>query len=369
MYYYLYKITNLLNNKVYIGQSNKEKERWRQHKYFGRNPEKTGQYIHRAMNKYGIDNFSYEVMAMCLTSEDANETEIILINQYNSRNNDYGYNIAPGGEAAWNRGLPSEQQPMYGKKQSDFFKQRMSEVHNGKKCPPHTDEWKLNQSKIMTGRIITDEWKEKIAIANKDKIVSKETKQKISIANKGKILTESHKDKISKSNLGKVISEEAKIKLSISNSGENSSQSKLNWIIINNIREDYMTGNFTQKQLGKKYNISSPNICFILNNKTWVSEDFNPNNFNLIKSNHNQLSDETKIKISKSNKGRIVSEETKHKISIANKGKNSQLNWDIVSKIREDYAAGILSQKELSLKYGVVISMINRIINNKKWII
>src|ERR1017187_925056 len=103
--YYLYKIINMLNNKVYIGQSNKEKERWRQHKYYARQ-EKPIQYIHRAMAKYGIENFAYEVIAACVTQVDTDEIETQLIKQYDSRNKSYGYNIAPGGNASWNRLKP-----------------------------------------------------------------------------------------------------------------------------------------------------------------------------------------------------------------------------------------------------------------------
>jgi len=92
--HYLYRITDALNNKIYIGQSNKETERWRQHKYLARQNEPV-QYIHRAIKKYGVENFTYEVIAQCLTQEDADETEILLIKQYDSRNKDKGYNVAP----------------------------------------------------------------------------------------------------------------------------------------------------------------------------------------------------------------------------------------------------------------------------------
>lgn len=97
--HYLYRITNLLNQKVYIGQSNQEKERWRQHKYYSRYPEKTRQYVHRAMAKYGINNFIYEVIACCKTQDEANLTEDILIDQYDSKNVNKGYNIASGGNS------------------------------------------------------------------------------------------------------------------------------------------------------------------------------------------------------------------------------------------------------------------------------
>lgn len=96
--HYLYKITNQFNGKVYIGQSKEETGRWKQHKYFAKNPEKTGQYIHRAMAKYGIDNFQFEILAVSKSQKDADETEIILIHQYDSRNKEHGYNIKPGGD-------------------------------------------------------------------------------------------------------------------------------------------------------------------------------------------------------------------------------------------------------------------------------
>jgi group I intron endonuclease len=67
--YYLYCITILINNKVYVGQSVDNKVRWRQHKYFSKNPGKSGQYIHRAMNKYGIENFKFDIVAISTTQD------------------------------------------------------------------------------------------------------------------------------------------------------------------------------------------------------------------------------------------------------------------------------------------------------------
>jgi group I intron endonuclease len=95
--HYLYKITDALNNKVYIGQTIDNKKRWMQHKAYAKRPDKTGQYIHRAMAKYGVENFSFEIIATCQTQEDADETESLLIIQYNSRSKDYGYNLMVGG--------------------------------------------------------------------------------------------------------------------------------------------------------------------------------------------------------------------------------------------------------------------------------
>jgi group I intron endonuclease len=94
----LYLIRNLLNNKVYIGQTINIKDRWKNHIYLSNNNSK--QYIHRAINKYGLDNFEFIIISSSKTQEDANEAERILILQYNSTNKNYGYNIALGGNTA-----------------------------------------------------------------------------------------------------------------------------------------------------------------------------------------------------------------------------------------------------------------------------
>ena len=57
----IYKITNLYNNKVYIGQSVDIEERWKQHLRAVENPEYS---IHKAIKKYGIENFSFEIVEL-----------------------------------------------------------------------------------------------------------------------------------------------------------------------------------------------------------------------------------------------------------------------------------------------------------------
>lgn len=181
--HYLYKITNTLNNKIYIGQSNKETERWRQHKYLSRQLYPI-QYIHRAMVKYGVENFKYEVIACCLSKEYADETEKTLIDQYDSRNKKYGYNISPGGDIVWNSGLPKERQPMFGKHHKDESKKKISESNKGK---------------II---IITEEQKRKMSDAHKGKTHSQETIEKISSSNQGICRSLETRNRMSQSKMG-----------------------------------------------------------------------------------------------------------------------------------------------------------------------
>ena len=93
---FLYRITNQLSGKVYIGQTNNPDYRWYQHRSYAKG-NKHRQYIHRAMAKYGADNFIYEVIVTCRTTEDANAIEDVLIQQYDSRNKERGYNLNAGG--------------------------------------------------------------------------------------------------------------------------------------------------------------------------------------------------------------------------------------------------------------------------------
>lgn len=88
----IYKITNKINQKCYIGQSVNIKHRWSQHKQNSKiRPEK----LYLAIRKYGIENFSFEVIEEC-KQEELDEKEKYYIILYNSYEN--GYNMNLGGQ-------------------------------------------------------------------------------------------------------------------------------------------------------------------------------------------------------------------------------------------------------------------------------
>lgn len=97
----IYKITNTINNKCYIGQSLNVEERWKEHICEGKIlRRKTKFYL--ALNKYGADAFKFEVLEECsLDQEILDERERYWIEYYNSYKN--GYNMTPGGryESSW----------------------------------------------------------------------------------------------------------------------------------------------------------------------------------------------------------------------------------------------------------------------------
>lgn len=89
----IYKITNKINNKVYIGQSNNVHRRFLDHV---RGKKNEPSIIHNAIEKYGVKNFEIEVIEKDI--ENYNEREKYWIDYYNSTNRKFGYNISEGGE-------------------------------------------------------------------------------------------------------------------------------------------------------------------------------------------------------------------------------------------------------------------------------
>lgn len=87
---YIYKITNKVNGKSYIGQTRYTVEfRWRQHQH-----KKDSVYFHNAIKKYGVENFIVETLEEC-NYEDLDSREIFYIAKYDTFNK--GYNLTIGG--------------------------------------------------------------------------------------------------------------------------------------------------------------------------------------------------------------------------------------------------------------------------------
>lgn len=148
----IYKATNLINNKVYIGQTHKTlEERIKRHK---NDYQRRDSYFYRAIRKYGWENFKWEVIDdSAITDEELNKLEKYYIKMYNSFDNkDKGYNSTSGAdhnyklteEECLKRSLRvrGEKNPMYGKpgiwKGKHFskeHKQHLSEALKGRPAP------------------------------------------------------------------------------------------------------------------------------------------------------------------------------------------------------------------------------------------
>lgn len=94
----IYKVINQINNKIYVGQSQHIEKRWNRHRNgpFNPNDEQYNCPLYRAIRKYGLDNFSFEIIEECLV-EQLNEKEKYWIAYYKSFDSDRGYNLTSGG--------------------------------------------------------------------------------------------------------------------------------------------------------------------------------------------------------------------------------------------------------------------------------
>lgn len=93
----IYKITNLVNKKIYIGQTVRTLEqRWSEHKHTALKEDKTTYPLYNAMRKYGIKSFTIELIEECDNSI-LNDREQYWISYFNSHGNN-GYNATDGGE-------------------------------------------------------------------------------------------------------------------------------------------------------------------------------------------------------------------------------------------------------------------------------
>lgn len=140
--FYIYKITNKTNGKIYIGKTNDLYQRFHSHKHSvlkvsrGIIDEKT-QYIHRAMNRYGIENFSIEIIYQAADHNECLDKEIELITFFDSTNRSKGYNLTRGGEGALGRkhteqAIELMRQKATGRLHSEETKLKISQIHAGK---------------------------------------------------------------------------------------------------------------------------------------------------------------------------------------------------------------------------------------------
>lgn len=252
----IYQIRNLVNNKIYIGSTKNFIIRKRSHFNNLRENKHKNNHLQNSFNKYGEQNFVFEIIEIIENIEELIGKEQEWINKTECYNESKGFNIR--------------------------------KIANSNEGLKHSEEYKLNKSILYKGRK-----------------TSKKTKEK-------------HRNQYQIH-------------------GDNHPFSKINSEIVKEIRSKYLTRNYSQKKLSIEYNLSKSHIKNIVNNDIWFDLEYNPPKNEFCK-----------------------------KIVLRN---NLKLNYSIAKEIRKRYENENISFKELSLCYNVSTTTIQKIINNKMYIL
>ncbi|MCK9458415.1 MAG: NUMOD3 domain-containing DNA-binding protein [Proteobacteria bacterium] len=227
MNYIIYRITNKINDKKYIGFSSKSlEERWNKHLRDAKAGRDT--YLCRAIRKYGGDNFDREVI---YTGDDISYTKYVMENKFIIENEAHcttgkGYNMTMGGDGTLDHThSESTRRQMSishtGMRLSESAKQKLSEQRKGVGNPnfgkPPSLETRKKISQANMGRNHSEEAKNKMSEQKKgdnnpnfDKPPSQETREKISASLKRRYAMNGNP------NFGKSPSKETREKISVS---------------------------------------------------------------------------------------------------------------------------------------------------------
>lgn len=214
--YFIYMISNNINGKIYIGKTIDPDKRWRRHRNrAASNDKRYCYYIHRALNKYGWRNFTFEVIEQHQNKKDQNEAEKFWIAYYKFIGAQV-YNLTNGGEGC-------------------------------------------------DGRVVSEETRRKISIAHLGMKHSNETRKLISENGKRRFQDLDQYNKMLIQNK----------KIAKTKGSEKTNFTKLNWNIINDIRAKYKSNNFSIPELAKIYNITRQNTRYIVKYITWKIQEKN----------------------------------------------------------------------------------------------
>ena len=179
----IYKITNTVNEKAYIGQTIHDALAGRINDHLNGHA-RGSRLVRRAINKYGKDAFTYEILYDGIIPEFLDDLEIEAIEKFNTIA-PHGYNLRSGGGGGSlseetrrkiSQAKKGENHHFYGKTFSEEHRRNMSEAKKGKPGKPPSKEARRNMSEAKKGK---PSW-------NKGKTFSEEHRRNMSEAKKGK---------------------------------------------------------------------------------------------------------------------------------------------------------------------------------------
>ena len=147
--YCIYMHKNKINGKIYIGQTCQKPEyRWgKEGKGYEQCP-----LFYAAIQKYGWDNFSHDILFTGLTKEEAAQKEIELIAEYKSNQREYGYNIDKGGFSAGRMSKETIQKLKNVHKDKEANAERYHKISESRKGMKFSDEHRQHMSQANMGK-------------------------------------------------------------------------------------------------------------------------------------------------------------------------------------------------------------------------
>ena len=162
----IYKITNTINTKEYYGQTTNTVKRWSRHRTNARDG--VDGPLYNSIRKYGLENFTFEIVCSCNTLEELNEKEEEMI-RLNDTLCPNGYNIKKGGDKH---------------EHSVETREKIRKALTGRKLEPLSEERKEKIKKSLMGHSVSEETRNKLRKTSLN--MTDETKEKMRQAKLGK---------------------------------------------------------------------------------------------------------------------------------------------------------------------------------------
>ena len=234
----IYKITNRINDKIYIGSTQDKKRRWREHKSNLKDNHHRNQHLQNSWNKYGSEEFEFLVIEDVQDKGDLLSREEFYLRYINYHDPESLYNIALDAKA-----------PMRGRKRPAEVKKKIGEGNKGKeRSREHKRKISENHAD-MSGK-------------NNPffgKTHSRDAREKIRKANEGE---NSH-------NYGKEFSREHRRKIGESQRGEKGPGAKLTKKQVKIILHLLEGNSFIYKEIGAMFGVSRSTIGAIAMGDNW----------------------------------------------------------------------------------------------------
>jgi group I intron endonuclease len=162
---YVYLITNTINGKRYVGQSQQIdiEKRWSAHRSMS--PNNVGSYLYAAYKKYGIENFKFQIICICF-DEDCDTYENEYIQKFNTMRPG-GYNLKTGGNNV-----------KYSEESRKLISRRLKETM--------TAERRKHMSEIRKGKKVSETTKKLMSIKHKENWQNMTIEEKTNITEKRK---------------------------------------------------------------------------------------------------------------------------------------------------------------------------------------